>query len=112
MRIREIEAHEGGDVPGKTEGCPEPVIIGQAWPTHFVGDGRDFVTDTAAQTQSFVPTILGAGREEPAIIILEGHPEGVAAYQCRCAAQLINGDRADPAPAGPFHGAHNRPLRT
>src|SRR5690242_15664381 len=111
MRIGEIETHEWGDLPGKAHGCPESVIVRQTWRANLVGDGRDFVTDTAAHRQPFVPTILGAGREEPAIIVLERNLKGVGAYQRRSAVQLINGDRADPAPVGPFHGTHDRPLR-
>ena len=42
MRIGEIDAHERGDLPGRADRCPEPVIVRQAWRADLIADRAKF----------------------------------------------------------------------
>src|ERR1039457_3171493 len=67
--------------------------------------------DAAADGQFLVPLILGAGREEPAVLVLEWQFHRVADDRRWRTARLVDGRRADAAPVRPFHRAEQGQLR-
>ncbi len=98
------------ELPRPSDRQPEAVIIRQARGTDLIVDRRNFITDTAAQRQPFIPFIFCAGREEPAIFILERQRHRRAYNRRRSAAWLQYRRGTDATPVRPFHGTEKRPL--
>src|SRR5262245_6019647 len=71
VRIGEVEVHELGNPPGRSDRGPDPVIVRRNRRPYLITDWRNLVGDAAAKSEPLVPIIFSAAREEPAVAILE-----------------------------------------